>query len=318
MMVKAKEVARDQRGSMVSKEVMIIVALITVYILWGSTYLGMKIAVATIPPFLMAGVRFLIAGGILYIIGRVKGGKRPTMAQWRETAIVGALLLFSGNGVVAWAEQRVSSGIASLLVATVPLWMILFLWLGKDKRKPTGGTLLGMLLGLVGISLLVIAPGKTEGIGGGDLIGMGALLLAAFSWAAGSMYAKGAEMPDSPIMATGMEMLAGGVLLTLFSMLLGDWANLEVALISRRSLIALGYLIVFGSILGFSAYIWLLRNADTTLVSTYAFVNPIVAVGLGWLIEKEPLTVDTLVAAGFIVLSVGLITLCRPKPEAVE
>ena len=294
------------------------IALLLVYLIWGSTYLGMKIAVETILPFLMAGIRFLVAGGILYTLGRVTGGKAPTMVQWRSTAIVGALLLFTGNGLVAWAELRVSSGIASLLIATTPLWMMLYTCLGKDKGKPTKGILIGMLLGFGGILLLVMGSGNGATTGGGDIIGMVVLILASFSWASGSVYAKKAEMPDSPLMANGMEMLAGGVMLLLFSMVLGDWLNLEIALISRRSLLALGYLILFGSIVAFSAYIWLLRNADITLTSTYAFVNPIVAVALGWFVEKEALTLNTLLAAALIVVAVVLITLCRPKAKSVE
>ena len=181
-----------------SKLLVIMVALLSVYIFWGGTYLGMKVAIETIPPFIMAGTRFFIAGGVLYTVARLKGEKRPRAEEWKGAGIVGALLLLGGNGVVAWAEQRVPSAIASLLVATVPLWIIVFNWLGRNRKKPNIGIIAGILLGLLGIAVLVLHSGGTNNKGI-DTIGILALLLASVSWSAGSLYSCIAKLPKSPM-----------------------------------------------------------------------------------------------------------------------
>ncbi|WP_340025736.1 EamA family transporter [Paenibacillus sp. FSL K6-1096] len=289
------------------------IALLSVYLFWGGTYVGMKIAIETMPPFLMAGVRFFAAGVVLYIISRLSGAKRPVGREWRASAIVGTLLLLGGNGMVAWAEQRVSSSIASLIVAAVPVWMMLMGWLGRGGKRPTAGVIAGIVLGLLGIAVLVFQPGKGETGTATDLIGMITLLAASLSWAAGSMYSRSAAMPGSPLMSTAAQMLTGGALLMVFSFFIGDWSRLDISGISPRSYLALAYLIIFGSIIGYTAYIWLLKNADAALVSTYAFVNPMVAVLLGWLLAGEQLTLNTLIAAVIIIGSVVLVTVFRGK-----
>lgn len=294
------------------------VALLSVYLFWGGTYAGMKVAIETMPPFLMAGVRFLSAGVVLYVISRLSGAKRPAGREWRSSAIVGTLLLLGGNGLVAWSEQRVSSSIASLIVAAVPVWMMLFGWFGRGGKRPNAGIIAGIVLGLLGIAVLVFQPGQGETGTATDMIGIITLLAASLSWAAGSMYSRIAAMPDSPLMSTAAQMLTGGTLLIVFSYFTGDWSRLDVPSISLRSYAALGYLIVFGSIVGYTAYIWLLKNADPTLVSTYAFVNPVVAVFLGWILVGEQLTVNTLAAAVIIIAAVVLVTIFRGRPQKAE
>jgi drug/metabolite transporter (DMT)-like permease len=296
-------------------------AMLAVYVVWGSTYLAIRFAVETMPPFLMAGVRFLIPGALLYIWQRRVGAPPPTRAEWRSAAIVGGFLLVGGNGMVVWAEQRVVSGVAALLVGSAPLWMVLLDMLRPGGRRPGGLAALGVLVGFAGITLLVGPAqlfGGTEGV---DLLGAGALTLAAFSWAIGSLYSRGAQLPDSPLLGTGMEMLAGSLGLFALGTLTGDWARLDLAGIDARSVWSLLYLIIFGSLVGFAAYTWLLRVAPTTLVSTYAYVNPVVAIFMGNWLAGEPLTPRILLATAIIVGSVALITLKQPvraKSRTVE
>jgi drug/metabolite transporter (DMT)-like permease len=283
-----------------------------VYIVWGSTYLAIRFAVETMPPFLMAGVRFLIAGAAVYAFRRLRGDPAPARFEWRSAAIVGLLLLVGGNGSVVWAEQRVPSGIAALLVGSAPLWMVLIDSLRPGGRRPGGWAILGVLVGFVGIAVLV-GPSQLIGIEGNvDSLGAGALTLAALFWAAGSLYNRGARLPASPLLGTGMEMLAGGSGLLLLGTLTGEWSRLDFAGIAPRSWWGLGYLIVFGSLVGFAAYVWLLRVAPTTLVSTYAYVNPLVAIFVGNWLASEPITLRVLIAAAIIVGSVAAITFTQP------
>jgi len=284
-------------------------ALLIVYFVWGSTYLGIRIAVQTIPPFLMAGTRFLIAGLAVYLYSRLRGAARPRKEHWIDAGIVGALLLVGGNGIVSWAEQLVSSSIAALLLATMPFWMILMGLLGKGGRRPSAVVAGAVGLGFVGIAVLVLPSGS--GVGPVSLVGVAALLGSSFFWALGSMYSRRARLPGSPLLAVGMQMLVAGALLIVTSGLCGEWSRFHLAQVSAPSVFSLGYLVLFGSIIAYSAYIWLLRNADHTLVSTYAFVNPIVAVFLGWLLAGEQLTPRSLCATGIIVLSVVIITISK-------
>ena len=289
-------------------------ALLIVYFLWGGTYLGIRVAVRTIPPFLMAGTRFLTAGTLVYLYTMAKGAARPRWEHWRDAGVVGALLLLGGNGIVSWAEQLVPSGVAALLVATVPLWMIVLGLLGPDARRPHPVILAALGLGLAGIAVLALPSGA--GSGKLSLVGVGALLIAAFLWSLGSIFSRRARLPGSPLMAVGMQMIVGGALLLLTAGLTGEWSRLEFARISLASAVGMAYLVVFGSIVAFNAYIWLLKNADPTWVSTYAFVNPIVAVFLGWLILQEPFTTRSLVATVIIVLAVVLITVQKNRETA--
>jgi drug/metabolite transporter (DMT)-like permease len=287
-------------------------ALIAIYIVWGSTYLAIRFAVETMPPFLAAGFRFLIAGAVLYAFRRLRGDPTPLRIEWRSAAIAGLFLLVGGNGGVMWAEQRVASGIASLMIASVPLWMALLDSLRPGGRRPNSWVVVGVLAGFAGI-LVLIGPAQLIGIEGEvDLLGALVLLLAAFFWAVGSLYNRGARLPDSPLLATGMEMLVGSLGLLILGSVTGEWGQLDIAAISTRSWLGFAFLVVFGSWVGFASYIWLLRVAPTMLVSTYAYVNPLVAILLGSLLAGEELTARVLLAAVFILGSVVLITLKQP------
>jgi drug/metabolite transporter (DMT)-like permease len=290
----------------------VVAAFAAIYLIWGSTYLGIRIAIETLPPFLTAGLRFIIAGPLLYAWARRNGAPRPTGTQWRAAAIVGGLLLLGGNGLVTWGEQRVSSGLAALLVATVPLWMVLLDWLFMRGGRPAGKVFLGLILGLIGIVLL-IGPTDLLGEHRVDLVGVAMLLLAALSWAIGSLYARRAPLPDAPLLGTSLEMIAGGVLLLLASGIKGEWVQVDLASVSLRSWLALGYLTLLGSIVAFTAYTWLLRISTPARVATYAYVNPVVAVVLGWAVVGEVLTGQMLLAAVVIVLAVVVITAGRAR-----
>jgi drug/metabolite transporter (DMT)-like permease len=287
------------------------VALLSLYIVWGSTYLAIRFAVETIPPFLHASLRFLISGAILYIWRRAAGDPAPSLSNWKSTAIVGAALLLGGNGLVAWAEQTVPSGIAALMIATSPFWLTLFEALRAGGTKPTWQSIVGLIIGFGGVFLLI---GPAEITGGGETIdrfGSILLLLAPFFWSLGSIYARGAEMPKSTLLSTGMQMLTGAVALFLVSLIRGELNGFDPGLVSMRSWLGLLYLITFGSLVGFVSYGWLLHNAPVSLTSTYAYVNPVVAVLLGSLFADELLNGRILVAAAIIIGSVVLINSAR-------
>jgi drug/metabolite transporter (DMT)-like permease len=293
-------------------------ALIAVYIVWGSTYLAIFFVVETIPPFLSAGTRFLVAGGVLYAFQRLRGDPAPARFEWRSAAIVGLLLLVGGNGGLVWAEQRVPSGIAALLIASVPLWMAILDALRPGGRRPDRWVILGVISGFAGIVILIGPAGMTGSVGQVDPVGGVVLILAAFLWALGSIYNRGAKLPSSPLLGTGMEMLAGGVGLFILATISGEWSRLDLTTISTRSWLGLVYLIVIGSWVGFASYTWLLRVAPTMLVSTYAYVNPLVAIFLGSLLAGEELTPRVLVAATIIIGSVVLITMTKPASQVSE
>ncbi|MGH7596988.1 MAG: drug/metabolite exporter YedA [bacterium] len=287
-------------------------AFAAIYLIWGSTYLAIRFAVETFPPFLMASMRFLVAGAILYPWARLRGASQPARSHWLAATVVGGLLLLGGNGGVVWAAQLVPSGLTALLIGTVPLWMALLDWLRRGGTKPSNGVMVGLLLGLFGIALLV-GPGKLAGGRQVDLVGAAVLILASLSWAAGSLYSRRAQLPASPLLATAMEMLAGGALLLIASLLVGEWTRFDSSALSLRSWLSLGYLIFFGALVGFTAYIWLLRVSTPAHVSTYAYVNPVVAIFLGWTFAGEPLTARTLLAAAVIVAAVVIITTYRAR-----
>ncbi len=294
-------------------KVRIWLALITVYVVWGSTYLAIRFAVETMPPFLMAGVRFLIAGVILYTWRRLAGDPAPLRIHWRSAIIVGLLLLLGGNGGVVWAEQRIASGIAALIVGSAPLFMVLIDALRPGGQRPNWQTGSGVLVGFVGIALLV-SPSQWTGNGlQMDGLGVAALILASILWAAGSLYNRNAQLPDSPLLGTGMEMLAGSAGLLVLGTLTGEWSRLDIAAISPRSLWGLFYLITGGALIGFASYTWLLRVAPTPLVATYAYVNPLIAIFLGNLLAKEVVTPRLIMAALVIVGAVALINTGRRR-----
>ena len=289
-------------------------AFAAVYIIWGSTYLGIRFAVETIPPFLMAGGRFIVSGIILYVWTRARGAGKPTFPQWKSATIIGGLLLLAGNGVVAWAEQWIPSGITALIIASSPISFVL-IDAFQRKTPPTMDVISGLVLGTIGIFLLI---DPTRLIAGDELYlpGAFAIVLATVAWAYGSLYSRKADLPSSPLLATAMEMLAGGALLTLTGLLLGETARLDLAAISSQSLIAFAYLIVFGSLIAFTSYVWLLRVASPAMVSTYAYVNPVIAVFLGWLIGNEAMNGRILVAALIIVGAVAIITTFNARRTA--
>ena len=276
------------------------------YVVWGSTYLAIRFAVETLPPLLMAGARFIVSGTFLYAWMRMRGSSKPTVAHWRSATIVGGLLLLVGNGAVAWAEQWVPSGIAALIIASSPLWFVMIDWLQRGAQ-PTLDVIIGLTLGTVGIVVL-IDPVKLVGGDQVHLPGAAVIVVGTFAWVAGSMYSRKAPLPSSPFLATAMEMLAGGVLLTLAGLLFGEGARFDIAEVSARSVISVAYLIVFGSLIAFTSYIWLLKVSPPAQVSTYAYVNPVIAVFLGWLLGDESLGARTLFAATIIVVAVALIT----------
>ena len=286
-------------------------AFAVVYVVWGSTYLAIRFGVETIPPFVMAGTRHLTAGLLLYTWMRARGAPRPEWRHWKSAAIIGGLLLLGGNGLVTWAEQRVPSGLAALIVSSVPIWMAVFEGLQK-RTRPSLLVIAGLLLGVAGIALLV-APGRFGGNGHVDPLGAAALLTAALSWSWGSLYARRAPLPSSTLTATAMEMVAGGALLWVTGLALGEGGRLHLSAISTRSALSLAYLVVFGSLLGFSAYIWMLKVSTPARVSTYAYVNPIVAVLLGAGFAGEAITTRVVFAALVIVGAVALIITTRSR-----
>jgi len=282
-------------------------ALIAIYLAWGSTYLAIHFAVESIPPFFMTGVRFMVAGLILYTWRRLAGDPAPTRIQWRSGAIIGSLLLVGGIGGVTWAEQYVPSGISALLVSATPLWIVLIETFRRGGSRPTWLTTGGVVMGLAGIFIL-IDPAKTSGqTHGYNLLGVAALLLAALSWSIGSIYSRGANLPKSGLLSNGIELIAGGAGSFLLGLVTGEANQLNVAAISLRSVEGLAYLIVVGSLVGYVCYTWLLRVAPTTLVVTYAYVNPLVAVVLGSLLAQEVLTPRVLIAIPLILAAVVLI-----------
>jgi drug/metabolite transporter (DMT)-like permease len=288
----------------------VIAAFAAVYIIWGSTYLAIRFAIETLPGFLMAGVRFVLAGSLILGWSKLRGARIPGWPQWRAAAITGTLLLLGGNGAVVWAERTIPSGVAALVVATVPCWMVLLDWLRPDGSRPSGQIIAGLLLGLGGIALLV---GPDSLLGGGRLNPLGALALVggSLSWATGSIYSRQARAPAPPLVATGMQMLCGGLALLAVGTLAGEWSRIELTGVSIRSLLALLYLILIGAIVGYTAYIWLLRVTTPARASTYAYVNPVVAVLLGWLFAGEVISARMVVAACIIIAGVALITIAR-------
>ncbi len=283
-------------------------ALLAIYIVWGSTYLGIRFAVETIPPFLMAGTRFLVSGLILYIWRRLAGDPAPTPRQWRSAAIVGLLLLLGGNGVLSWAEQHVASGIAALIIASIPMWIALIDALRPHGIKPDWRIVLGLLIGFGGIILLVVSTHESGSAAEGvSFTGVAGLLLAAFLWSLGSIYGRDADMPPSSLLSTGIEMLGGAAGLFVAATLLGEWRALSLPAISVRSLLGLVYLIGAGSLIGFTSYSWLLRNAPVSLVATYAYVNPVVAIFLGAWLANEVINLPIVVSALVIIASVVVI-----------
>ena len=292
---------------------LVIVAFGLVYVVWGSTYLAIRVGIESFPPLLLAGCRHLLTGLILYPVLRWKTRSRPTASHWRMSLITGFLLLAVGNGGVCLAERTVPSGVTALLVATVSLWMVVVDWLRPGGTRPGLRVTAGILLGFGGM-LLLVGPKNIGGSGRVDPLGVGLLLMASFAWACGSVYSKhSGGLSGSPLMGVAMQSLAGGVALWIAGILTGEVRSLHLSLISVRSWVALGYLIAFGSMIGFTAYIFILKKSTATRVATYAFVNPVVALFLGWLIVGESINLRTMSAASVIMTAV-LLVITAPHP----
>jgi drug/metabolite transporter (DMT)-like permease len=291
--------------------VVLIAAFAAVYIFWGSTYLAIKYAIETLPTFLMAGMRFTIAGGILLVTARFsKDYEKPKLVHWKTSLIVGTLLLLGGNGGVVFAERYISSSLAALLIATEPFWIVILSWLWLKGARPNLKAALGLAIGFFGVWLLISGQnnGGAANVSSMQFWGILAVIGATMAWATGSIYGLRSPVPKSSIQTSGMQMLSGGLVLLFVSLISGEMSKFNVAAVSSNSWFGLAYLIIFGSLIGFTAYSWLLKNAQPAMVATYAYVNPIIAVFLGWLIAGESFTGQMLIGAGVIVGSVVLIT----------
>lgn len=293
----------------------LLLAFAAIYLIWGSTYLAIRVAVETMPPFLAAGARFVVAGLLVSVWLVLKGRFRATPRQWLANAWISALLLAGGNGIVMWAEQKIPSGITTLLISCSPLSMVLMEWLalkfsppGAPRgAKPSLATMVGVALGLAGL-LLLIGGSLSGGAGGLDLWRVGGILFGCFSWSLGALCSRYAREPAEPLTAATIQMLCGGALMLLVGLVLGEARGFAFAALSGRSWLAWGYLVGAGSLVAYPCYVWLLKHSSPALVSTYAYVNPIVAVFLGWLLLSEPVTSRTFLAAAVIIAAVAIIT----------
>jgi drug/metabolite transporter (DMT)-like permease len=300
----------------------VVVALGTVYVVWGSTYLAIAFVVESMPPLLAAGARFLVAGGTLVAFlvahqrwqrarGRGAGDRLrwPRAVEWRTAFIVGALLLLGGNGMVSVAETTIPSGIAAVIIATTPIWLSVFDAL-LTRRMPSPVAIGGLLVGLLGVGILLL---PSTGLDALDPVGIGLLVVATVCWASGSLYARRGPLPSNQLLGTGMEQIAGGLALLLVATAIGEVGSFDPAAVTTASLLGLAFLIVFGSLAAFTAYVWLLNNVAVTTVATYAYVNPVVAVALGVALRGETMSLRTLLAAGLIIGAVVAMVSGRPR-----
>ena len=285
---------------------LVLAAFAAVYLVWGSTYLAIRLGVQSIPPLIFAGLRHFTVGLLLYPVLRWKTGVRPTAGHWKSAAVTGFLLLFVGNGGVNWAEQVVPSGITALLVAMVSFWLVIVDWLRPGGHRPVPKVMFGLVLGFAGVALLV-GPVRLGGSERVDLGGVAVLVISCFAWACGSIYSKHGGMPSSALLGVAMQSFAGGVGLLFAGLVSGEFHRFHFAAVSGRSWVALAYLVVFGSGIGLSAYIYILQKSTAARVATYALVNPVVALFLGWLIAGETISLRTVVAAVVILTAVILV-----------
>jgi drug/metabolite transporter (DMT)-like permease len=310
---------------------LVLAAFAAIYVIWGSTYLAIKYAIETVPPFIMTGARFLIAGSVLYawstvtaVTARRRGlaaepAQPPGVAgrRWRDAFIVGSLLIVGGTALVGWAELSVPSGITSLILATTPLWMVVMESALESKQMPAPRVIAGVVVGIAGLGVLV-GPSLFSDSGDMSLLGVASLTLAALTWSAGAMFSRRAAVPPSPVRATAMQMVAGALVSGAVGVALGEHRQLSAAAISSASLIAVAYLVVAGALVGFTAYLWLMRVSTPSRVATHAYVNPVVAVLLGWAVLGEAITARTAGAMAIIVVAVVLIVGGpRRKPSAL-
>ncbi|HYC52614.1 MAG TPA: EamA family transporter [Gemmatimonadaceae bacterium] len=292
----------------------VLLAFAAVYVVWGSTYLFIKYAIETMPPFMMGAARFLVAGAMLYALARFRGAPRATARDWRSAAITGILMLGVGNGAVVWSELTVPSGVVALIVSTVPIWVVLIDWLRPRGVRPKLSTFVGLALGLIGMVIL-IGPKAIIGQGHVNELGALALTIGSLSWAIGTVLSKGSKRSGSPLVYSGLQMLSASGAMALMSIVAGEPGRFSLSDVSLQSALSLVYLILFGSIIGYTAYIYLLNVVSAAKASTYAYVNPVIAVVLGWAFASEPIGVRTLVAATVILAGVAIITMRHSSSE---
>jgi drug/metabolite transporter (DMT)-like permease len=297
----------------------IIIAFAALYVVWGSTYLGIRFAIETIPPFLMAGARFLIAGLLMYTIAWSQGAYKSSWANWRVSLIVGACLLLAGNGGVTISEQYIDTGLAALIVAIVPIYIVILGWATGMAPRPSPIVWLGLVGGFAGVAIL-LGPALHVSSNGGrhPAIGMSILLFSSFIWSAGSLYSRTAKHAASPFLTAAQQMICGGLLLLLAGVLTGEPRSFHPRSISMLSLVSFIYLIVIGAVVGYTAYIWLLRHCDPAKVATYAYVNPIVAVVLGAAFAGETLSTRVLIAGALIIGSVAIVITTQQLRGRIE
>jgi drug/metabolite transporter (DMT)-like permease len=293
-----------------------VTAFAAVYLIWGSTYLAIRYAIQTIPPLLMASSRFLVAGSILYAFSRFKGHPAGTGKGWRRAFIVGAMLLMCGNGGVVLAERTVPSGLTAVLVSMVPIWVAVLSWIRPGGKRPSHQVAFGIILGFVGVTML-IGVGDLQSTNLVDPFGASILIVSSLSWAAGSLYGQKAHVADNPLQASGMQMLGGGTCLLVTGLLSGEGRGFHLAQVSATSTVALIYLAVLGSLIAFTAYSWLLKATTPARAATYAYVNPAVAVVLGWAVAGEPLTARMVLSMCVIVAAVMVITTAKAKSSSL-
>jgi drug/metabolite transporter (DMT)-like permease len=286
----------------------LLLAFAAIYLIWGSTYLGIRVAVETMPPFLMAGVRFAIAGSVLFGFLRLRGAAWPTPVQWRENAIIGTFLLLGGNAIVSWAELRTPSGLTSLILGASPVIAVLLDWVRPAGRRPTAGVVAGMTVGVIGMALL-LGPGAIPAGYRPPAVDLFALFFSSTCWWVGSIYSKHSRSGAPLMMASAIQMVTGSGAILLTGLILGEGSRVHLGLVSPQSWIAFGYLVVVGSIVAYPTYVWLLEHSTPAKVSTYAYVNPVVAMFLGWAILGEPMNLRIVLAAAVIVGAVAIITI---------
>jgi len=291
----------------------VILAFTAVCVVWGSTYLAIRFAIETVPPFFMAGIRWTIAGLLLYAAIRFRGAPAPSRTHWYTAFVIGGLMLLIAHGAVVWAEQWIPSGLTSILVATVPLWLV-FVESAYNRAKPNAKVIATLVSGFVGVILLVGDLSSQVGSTMGLIAALG-LLFGTLAWSLGSFYSRVAELPKSHFLAVAQQMIVGGILLFLASFATGEWMNVKLNLVSMHSFAALLYLIVFGSLIGFTCYIWLLKQIAPSRVATYAYINPVVALLLGWTLANEQPTLRSIAATVIILTSVAVATLIKSEPK---
>jgi len=291
----------------------LLLAFAAIYFIWGSTYLAIEFSIETLPPYLMTGVRFFLAGVLLYAWARWRGAEKPTLIHWRSATLIGGLMLFGGMGTVAYAQQWVDSGLAALLIAMVPIWMVLIEWIRPGGSRPGIRVFIGILVSFAGLVLL-IGPGDVFGSTSNDnLIGGSMVLLATLLWSIGSIFSRIVKLPNSSMLSTAMQMFAASILLMLMGVFQGEMSQINVETISLKSVLSMLYLSIIGSVVAFTAYIWLLKVAPPARVATYAYVNPVIAIFLGWALNNEAITTPMITGAALIITAVVIIVSQQQK-----